>query len=209
MPRERKTVLFSKNHITLVRYENMDWNKDEPERYEYAKRMLTGPEPIKPRTGQKKVKLVSPLGFYYYGYEEERRVNDAKNWTLAKYLFRYRDVCYELSYYLAYSDTKVGIETRPWEIYPSDKSWEDHYVTDLLKAVDEMFAWLKEKKITSEYHTKYLYDPYAKPQVFDVGATKCDIYTALFGDKDGPKFQTNEEKILAHGFDLKTSFRKM
>ena len=30
----------------------------------------------------------------------------------------------------------------------------------------------------------------------------------LFADKDGYKQQTNESKILAHGFDLKESFRK-
>ena len=30
----------------------------------------------------------------------------------------------------------------------------------------------------------------------------------LFDDKDGYKKQTNESKILSHGFDLKESFRK-
>ena len=30
----------------------------------------------------------------------------------------------------------------------------------------------------------------------------------LFGYEDGPKIQPNDIKILAHGFDLKESFRK-
>ena len=34
------------------------------------------------------------------------------------------------------------------------------------------------------------------------------VFKELFGNVNGPRFQTNEEKILAHGFDLKTSFRK-
>ena len=40
-------------------------------------------------------------------------------------------------------------------------------------------------------------------------SVKKEIFTDLFGYPDGPKYQTNEEKILAYGFDLKTSFRKM
>ena len=38
---------------------------------------------------------------------------------------------------------------------------------------------------------------------------KREIFTDLFGYPEGPKYQTNEEKILSHGFDLKTSFRTM
>ena len=34
------------------------------------------------------------------------------------------------------------------------------------------------------------------------------IYTDLFGDKNGIRFQTDSEKIMSHGFDLKYSFRK-
>jgi hypothetical protein len=45
--------------------------------------------------------------------------------------------------------------------------------------------------------------------VGDLTEVKKEIFTDLFGYPDGPKYQTNEEKILAHGFDLKTSFRKM
>jgi hypothetical protein len=45
--------------------------------------------------------------------------------------------------------------------------------------------------------------------VGDMTEVKKEIFTDLFGYPDGPKYQTNEEKILAHGFDLKTSFRKM
>ena len=45
--------------------------------------------------------------------------------------------------------------------------------------------------------------------VGDLTNVKKEIFTDLFGYPDGPKYQTNDEKILAHGFDLKTSFRKM
>ena len=41
--------------------------------------------------------------------------------------------------------------------------------------------------------------------IYDV---KCTIYKELFGNIKGPRFQTDLEKILAHGFDPKYSFRK-
>ena len=34
------------------------------------------------------------------------------------------------------------------------------------------------------------------------------LYIDLFGNIKGPVYQTNDEKILSHGFDLVTSFRK-
>ena len=37
---------------------------------------------------------------------------------------------------------------------------------------------------------------------------RIQIMKDLFDDKDGYKKQTNESKILSHGFDLKESFRK-
>ena len=40
-------------------------------------------------------------------------------------------------------------------------------------------------------------------------SVRSSIFTDLFGYPDGPKYQTNDEKILAAGFDLKTSFRKV
>lgn len=35
------------------------------------------------------------------------------------------------------------------------------------------------------------------------------LYRDLFGNEKGIRFQTDSEKIISHGFDLKTSFRKM
>ena len=43
----------------------------------------------------------------------------------------------------------------------------------------------------------------------NLGEVKRLIFTDLFGYPGGPKYQTDNEKILSHGFDLKTSFRNM
>jgi hypothetical protein len=37
---------------------------------------------------------------------------------------------------------------------------------------------------------------------------KNEVYEYLYGNKNGLRVMTDEQKILAHGFDLKTSFRK-
>ena len=42
-----------------------------------------------------------------------------------------------------------------------------------------------------------------------IGELRNKVFTDIFGSPKGIRYQTNEEKILSHGFDLKTSFRKV
>jgi hypothetical protein len=185
--------------------------------YRSATSVVVKPEQKKTITER----LKSPLGFYYTKVtkphpEQRNYVNTTKKiWRF----YIQNSVTYELIYYTEYNGVKVGFDTHPWEL-ADNKSIEDHFITALINDLE---------KIISDATTKALVDKdrlnpvkrwddsyYCKYEglettrfVGDMTEVKKEIFTDLFGYPDGPKYQTNEEKILAHGFDLKTSFRKM
>lgn len=162
------------------------------------------------------VRTKSPLGFYYdkiiYNTEQSSRSNDSRNTYMKIWTFYIGSKTYKLSYYVEYNGTHVNQEIRPWDICEGDKSMPDHYVNALLTELNNMFAdikVLKSKDIldTSSYEVSS-WNRFNKYNIKD-NDKKREIFTDLFGYPEGPKYQTNEEKILSHGFDLKTSFRKM
>lgn len=162
------------------------------------------------------VRTKSPLGFYYdkiiYNTEQSSRSNDSRNTYMKIWTFYIGSKTYKLSYYVEYNGTHVNQEIRPWDICEGDKSMPDHYVNALLTELNNMFAdikVLKSKDIldTSSYEVRS-WNRFNKYNIKD-NDKKREIFTDLFGYPEGPKYQTNEEKILSHGFDLKTSFRKM
>ena len=173
---------------------------------------------IKKRTEER---LKSPLGFYYTkvtGPRSERKevVNTIKKiWRF----YVQGNTCYELIYYTEYNGVKAGFETHPWEL-ADNKSIEDHFITDLINDLNTIISDTTTKirvdenrlnpNIREGYHSWSGAERLKTHRyVGDMTEVKKEIFTDLFGYPDGPKFQTNEEKILAHGFDLKTSFRKM
>lgn len=111
---------------------------------------------------------------------------------------------YQLKYVTSCGENKIGGEDglRPWDIYPGDKDFPDSMLNALLKEVELFFINAKEAKVK-----EFCYD-YASNIAMPIDSLKRSVYKDLFGNEKGPRFQTNEEKILAHGFDLKTSFRK-
>jgi hypothetical protein len=162
------------------------------------------------------VRAKSPLGFYYnktiYNSEPSYRSNDSRNTSMKIWTFYIGSKTYKLSYYIEYNGTHINQEIRPWDICEGDKSMPDHYVNGLLSDLNNMFAdinVLKNKDIldTSSYEIKS-WNRFNTYNIKD-NDKKREIFTDLFGYPEGPKYQTNEEKILSHGFDLKTSFRKM
>jgi hypothetical protein len=54
----------------------------------------------------------------------------------------------------------------------------------------------------------YSWQPREQNPPRDLKPVKDEIYTYLFGNKNGFRLQTDKEKIEAHGFDFKYSFRK-
>ena len=145
---------------------------------------------IKDETKKKRLVIKrSDLGFWYRA--EDRTPSIREFLDFKSYKFRIRNTKYELIFPFEHTvindlipiSTKIDIDTRPWEL---TEGMDDHFVGDLLKTLDDFFI-----DTCPEYLKK----------------EKGKIYKLLFGYKDGPKFQTNDQKILSHGFDLKESFR--
>lgn len=156
----------------------------------------------------------SPLGFYYSEPIEHPIANNDRSkdrregvtWT-----FNFVDECYTITYLLSAEDkqTHVDTDTRPWQLV--DGSMEEHFIFDLYNEVVKICDRAKQEGLKCyRYQGRHNRGngENERPR-FDAHETKQQIMTDLFGNPDGPKFQTNEEKILAHGFDLITSFRKM
>lgn len=251
MGKPKSEYIFNKNHVSISRTTNLP----EGGKFIATKAPSYGSRPYKiydmthdrhSKTGRK-IKCESPLGFYYYKDEHKGGVtrsdynriqSQTQSKTQKSIVIRNGSEMYEITYLTHYGQQIISKDLRPWDIVEGDKSMEDHYVTDLLNDVENIFQYIKDNKISgrlyrniNSYGTRYKnemphYDTdfsyYESAHIvegehagetevrpIDMGALKREIFTDLFGDPKGPRFQTNEEKILAHGFDLKTSFRKM
>ena len=211
MAREKEKTLFNKNHITIKLYENRQYIHGNT-----SKTIVTGGEAVTRDTygddyEKVKVKKISKLAPFYY--EVEKYVKKSKNTNvyssgskqMVTYISAGSNSEYEIKYYVAYGDTEISHETRPWDVYPGDSVFEEHFITDLEKVLKEIFLSVNIDSI--DFHS----DDYLKIryQIKENGANvRIQIMKDLFDDKDGYKKQTNESKILSHGFDLKESFRK-
>ena len=164
----------------------------------------------------KEVRLKSPLGFYYtkriYHSDGPKETYVGGNEHLVWIFFDKDDIRYELSYYIMNSNTRIGKETRPWEIIDNEV-FEDNYIEALQAEVEKLLN-ISKSKCSGELDNSLCkekpgYKNNDKYFIGDLNDVKRLIFTDLFGYPDGPKHQTNKEKILSHGFDLKTSFRNM
>lgn len=178
---------------------------------------------VRPAVNKRVVeRLKSPLGFYYTKVTEPQR-EQTQYVSTTKKIWRFyiqNSVTYELIYYTEYNGVKVGFETHPWEL-ADNKSVEDHLITALINDLETIISDTSSKERVDEdkLNPKGRWDREnyyssregieTKRFVGNLIEVKKEIFTDLFGYPDGPKYQTNEEKILAHGFDLKTSFRKI
>ena len=199
MAGKRKTI-FSRNNIKLEKIEH-DFPLGftiEDIKYEstiFGKTEATKPYPFKKniKSGEikKEVTLKSPLGFYYTKTiieREDTRKQKGDVWTIAFWTWTDKDkTSYFLSYPIKKNDTEVSIETRPWEIL-NNESFPTRLLSILEKELKNGLDIIKDRTLAKEKQKK--------------------IFTDIFGYPEGPKFQTDEEKILSHGFDLKESFRK-
>lgn len=222
--RQKVTNLFNKNHVSLTRADQLP---------EYESRLnLNGYAYIDEKKfgyqsktcyslysrEKEKVEITceSPLGFYYKKKVDKLQAAandgfDVRNQSIRVLEVYVDDVKYTLSYTIRYNDIKLSKELRPWEIYPKEKAMPEHFVGDLLKEVDSLFDKMITKKMNIiEIEGKRLFaDSPDTGKCWDVHTIKRIIYEELFGWPDGPKFQTNDEKIESHGFDTVTSFRNM
>lgn len=201
--REKVRTLYSRNGIRIVKTENIQdprkrWGLEETSRNEKLENVAM----YKERGEYVETKHESPLGFYYTTREWKNYQSYSKkpkNATYRKYIIWLESTKYELEYPIEYCANDnvqhINVDMRPWDILPGYKGMPDNMINALVKEANRFIDLIFEYKKTFEL--KLTPEQYRKSIMVD-----------LFGYEDGPKIQPNDIKILAHGFDLKESFRK-
>lgn len=163
------------------------------------------------------IKKESPLGFYYYKREyfrnsyNNREIDESSNRTINTLSFVDTDhIIHVLTFYTEYGENKSARTEdglRPWEICKGDNNMPDHMLNALWDEVTSFFRQMDALKIDKVYFTTgyFSYDPKRDHDLYSVKKEVCEY---LFGSIKGIRFQTDLEKIIAHGFDPKYSFRK-
>jgi hypothetical protein len=216
MAREKVRHIFNKNHVEILKISNPEpvrfitsnptYQNISTSSYRYSHTFYDYWDKKK----EKSVKKVSPLGFYYTSIVSEPKKGEKFKGGSMRTIVTYpvpgeKDTYYQLKYITQYNENIIGGEDglRPWDIYPGDKSFPDSMLDALLKEVNTFFSIAESGKIK-----EFKLGRYENSGVSSFNSVKCEVYSQLFGNKNGPRFQTDEEKILAHGFDPKYSFRK-
>lgn len=223
MKRPHKITKFNKNHILIEEYTN---EKNEisyvSSHNDHRNTCYNNPNRYSD-TGyyklvDEKVRHESPLGFYYYTINRKRIPTEKGKKIIATHktaiLYSRYEIYgpryhYVIQYPHSYNDVYIGVDTRPWDL-TDNNGIEDHFIMDLKNLLDKIFEVCQNDKIDLvENHKNYWWETHNQEQYSKkpIGDFKVEIYKDLFGFKDGPKMQTNEEKILSHGFDTKISFR--
>lgn len=208
MARQKDVTLFNKNNIKITRHTDLP-GSNTPYVEQESILSSSGGEFKRDRRfytiyETKEITLESPLGFYYTKKIQTKvdSGDTTTNKTIRVWNFRLdQKTKISISYITRFGDTEINVETRPWEI-ADNTAFEDHLVTDLKKVVDDIIDEFKRFKNIN------IISKNLEITITNLGDIKRKIYTDLFGYPEGPKFQTNEGKILSHGFDPKTSFRK-
>ena len=208
MARQKDVTLFNKNNIKIIRHTDLPETSVHTPYIEQKSIFSSSGGEFKRdkrfyiKYETKEITLESPLGFYYT--KKIKVIEDSGDTTTNKTICVWnfwldQKTKISISYITEFGDTRINVETRPWEI-ANNNVFEDHLVIDLKKTVDDILDEFKRFKFINII-TKNV-------GIINLGDVKRKVYTDLFGYPEGTKFQTNEEKILSHGFDPKTSFRK-
>jgi len=228
MKRQQTTTLFNKNHIKLVRIDNVKYYyidrqnilQDKTGTCLYKTSSTSSKTTMErnvegKRIDDKHVEITceSPLGFYY---KKEVFVTEEVTYAqreVVEFEYRYKFTKYILSFFTKYDDNQVlraEDSLRPWDIVPGDKNFSDRDIEDLKSELDKLFEIIDGNGCKSVKSGQYYYSWQPKMQnpPRDLKPIKDEIYTYLFGNKKGFRLQTDKEKIEAHGFDFKYSFRK-
>ena len=216
MAREVIHTKFNKNHITIEEIEYPEFCPYPINAIVYETYHTSGPryywDPEKKI--EKVIRKVSPLGFYYNKIETEivrqsdRNKSDVREWIVLSY--RHEDTLYRMKFLTKWDDIAVyGREDsiRPWEVAPGDKSLNDNMLNALENDVKNFFTNAELFKINTVYKRT---DWRGQTEDYHGSLTdlRNEIYKYLYGNIKGIRFQTDMEKLLAHGFDPKYSFRK-
>ena len=216
MSREVKKYKFNKNHIEIFTIENPEipipkWPAFEEvsaNSYSYSHNFGW-----QQKEEYKTVKKESKLGFYYYSKVKIHNPGENFSGAISRTIVTFpmpgeKNMYYQIKYVTQYDDNKIGGEDglRPWDIYPGDKNFPDNMLEGLIKDVNEFFNIAET--CVSTFYKNHAGPFYNSDKTISFKEVKNKVFTELFGNPNGPRFQTNMEKILAHGFDPKYSFRK-
>lgn len=187
MAETRVKTLFNRNHILFRTYEG-----DFPFHKEGFHTVVSDKKP-NVVVLKKPIKKESPLGFWYLSRKPKKLTTEGsyKSKTILAYMIK--DTIYELSYYTQCDDVTVGVDMHPWEIISGDGGMPQSQIDALRCIVERIYG-----DLTAYKKSLGSYDP---------ASVKRWLNQDLFGDPRGIKMQTDEEKILSHGFDTKISFR--
>lgn len=219
MARQKVKTIFNKNHITIEEIENPEFAPYSKDIIFYEQSCVRGPGGIsywwdKGITHKKIIKKESPLGFYYTQeitetkHYADRNKGDVSEWT--SIIFRHEDTLYRVKFLTRWNDYYVRDtedSIRPWEVHDKDKSLNDNMLNALFNDMENFFKKIKEYNITTITKSTDWRSERSRYRK-NIDEFKYEIYKILFGNKNGIRFQTDTEKILSHGFDLKYSFRK-
>ena len=223
--REKKTILYSRNGIKIEKTQFLDMNlitnirnKNTVSRTTFSYVVDSSKNKIikgKPAYTEK-IQKESKLGFYYYkiihhSATEDKVIRDAASFH--KFIIRYSDVKFEISYPYHYNGMEIGSDNRPWDLLPGYKGIPDHFITDLQKQIEKVFDECEGQPIEYTYkqYSPYI-DGYVGEKVYGknewIPFLRKILFKDLFGSEEGPIITLNDIKIESHGFDKKVSFRK-
>jgi len=229
MSREVIKYKFNRNHVRIYTIQNPEgdslrWacprydvhstcryiNEIDTDRYLKQKQLSKGKNYIE-------IKKESTLGFYYNKREyisssyTNRKIDESSNRTINTVSFVDADhIIHVLTFYTKYGENKSARTEdglRPWEICEGDNNMPDHMLNALWDEVTSFFNQMEALKIDKVYMTLG-FMPYDPKRDHDLYSVKKEVCEYLFGSIKGIRFQTDLEKIIAHGFDPKYSFRK-
>ena len=218
MKEYKQVSIFNKNSIFISRIDKSNDNKCVMYKKDQVD-LNTGHYSFKPyyhHTEEKEVVKKSNLGFYYKSkvrvYKNtDNEVSYSKTAPLYKtFTFCGSDFTYIIKYPWSYNNVNIGTDTRPYDLLDK-RGIQDHYLIDLKKELDSIFDICRNEKINQKLKIDYNINNYSFEKGFkpcDIGEFRCEIYQDIFGDKNGLSIRTDKEKIEAHGFDNKVSFRK-
>ena len=224
MWKEKVTRLFNTNNITIEKIEK-SIVAHCPEGKGKIENPITGQEKsrnTKIKTVEREIQKESPLGFYYTKKIIERIDESTGKKPIEKHwytvIFNHNGTYYILKFLTACGDNIVRQNEdslRPWEIAEGDHALSDTMLKSLQTQVTNFFEFAAQHKIRfvkneyvpnkESYYGGYWTWKETPEQLEDI---KNTVYEYLYGNKNGLRVQTDEQKILSHGFDLKTSFRK-
>lgn len=210
MAREKRITLFNKNHISLIKVTNLKNNSEYVSYNEIENRSVFSCKEYYHKTKEVTIKCESPLGFYYYKKQTEKGYNPniydvSQEFHTLKVILKNEN--YVLTYMTKNGEYSVNAEVRPWEICKEEKALSDRMIKILETEIKSLFEIIKTNKLKISSYKKYSWENDNPTMSYD--KLKNKVFEELFGNKNGIRIQTNDEKILSHGFDLKTSFRKM